>query len=194
TARRYRSGGLRLAGAVQLEHELPGVATCEQPREHARERLDAALYGVLDASEPALLQPARQLRNRLAITLGEVEYDEARHRRPRHQQHHVVARALHASRAVVLGDRAADDDSGSTCQACQALVENLAADVVEEDVDLVGSVASKLVAEVVRLVIDCGVKPKLVDEHSALLGSAGHAHDSTALDLRDLSGGGADRA
>src|SRR5687767_2415095 len=57
-----------------------------------------------------------------------------------HQQRHVVGRALHAARGVVLRDRAADHDARVHGEAREACVQDLAAHVVEIDVDAVRAV------------------------------------------------------
>ena len=55
-----------------------------------------------------------------------------------HQQLHVVGRPRWRLGRVVLGDGAADDDARAAREPQQAGVEDLPADVVEEDVDAVG--------------------------------------------------------
>jgi len=49
---------------LQLESELAGVLAAEEASEHAREDLDIALHGVLDAAQAPLVDPAGELGDR----------------------------------------------------------------------------------------------------------------------------------
>ncbi len=71
------------------------------------------------------------------------------------------------------------------------MVEDLAADVVEEDVDVVGRVLAQVGEDVVLLVVDRGVEPELLQQRD-LLRAAGDPDGARALDLRDLPNDGAD--
>src|SRR5712691_6999138 len=68
------------------------------------------------------------------------------------------------------------------------LVEDLAADIVEEHVDLLGAQLRKPSAEVLALVVDGGVEMRLVDQPSAFSRPARGADDAAPLDLGDLAG------
>ena len=95
---------------------------------------------------------------------------------------------------VVLADRAADDDARLAVDARQHGVEDLAADVVEVDVDAFRAVRLQAVLDRAGLVVDAGVEAELLDDPLALRRAAGDADDAAALDLRELADGLADRA
>ncbi len=73
-------------------------------------------------------------------------------------------------------------------------VENLAADVIEIDVDALGAVLRQGCLHVFRLVVDAGIKAKFVYDVIALRGAAGNADHTAAFDLGDLTGNRADGA
>ena len=76
----------------------------------------------------------------------------------------------------------------------EALVEDLPTHVVKEDIDAVRGLLAESILEVRALVVDRGVETELVDEHVALLGTAGDTDHRRALDLRDLAHGRTDTA
>ena len=80
------------------------------------------------------------------------------------QQRQVVGRALDRRRVVVLRDRAADDDACTPVEQQQQRIEDLAADVVEIDVDALRAVLREAGLHVFRLVVDGGVEAELVDD------------------------------
>jgi hypothetical protein len=107
----------------------------------------------------------------------------------RDQQRHVVARPGDPATDVVLRDRPADDDARAAPEAGEAFVEDLAADVVEEDVDAVRRLLTQLSAQIGALVVDRAVEAELLDKHAAFLGAAGDTDRPGALDPRDLADG-----
>jgi len=84
--------------------------------------------------------------------------------------------------------------SGAAGDAQQDGVEDLAADVVEVDVDAVRRLLAQLGAQIRGLVVDRRVEAQLVGQPRALLGSARDADHTAALELRDLARGRTDRA
>src|ERR1700723_2986857 len=68
------------------------------------------------------------------------------------------------------------------------LVEDGAADIVEEHVDPVGAQLRKPSADVFALVVDGGVEMRLVDQPGALFFAARCADDAAASELSDLAG------
>src|SRR4029077_11966766 len=93
-----------------------------------------------------------------------------------------------APRGVVLGDRTADHDARPTGQTGQDGVEDLAADVIEVDVNPVGGGLAQRSPDVLCLVVDGGVEAEIVGEPATLLLAAGNADHAAALDLGDLPG------
>ena len=73
-------------------------------------------------------------------------------------------------------------------------VEDLAADVVEVDVDPLRAVLAQARGDVLRLVVDRRVEAELLDDVGALLGAARDPDGAAVLQLRELSDDPADRA
>ncbi len=71
---------------------------------------------------------------------------------------------------------------------------DLAADILEVDVDAVRRRGGKLLAPVRRLVVDGGVEAEILDNVPALVGPARDADGAATLDLRDLADDRADGA
>ena len=73
-------------------------------------------------------------------------------------------------------------------------VENVAADIIEVDIDALGAVFLQSLLHVAGFVVDRSVEAELVDQVAALVRAAGNADRAAALDFRDLSDDGADGA
>ena len=97
-------------------------------------------------------------------------------------------------RVVALRDRAADHDARVAREIGQRRVENVAADIVEMDVDPFRTSLSERLAHVLGLVVNRGVEAEFGDEIAALLRAAGDPDDAAATDPRYLSHHHADRA
>ena len=104
-----------------------------------------------------------------------------------------VAQAA-AVAGVVLRDLPADGHARIGVEVQQYGVEDVAADVVEVDVDALGSGLGERRPDGARLVVDAGVEAEIGDDVAALLGPAGDADGAAALDARDLADGAADGA
>ena len=86
-------------------------------------------------SWPEATQPCRSASARVAL-LHVVHHDEALHDQPlHHDQAGHAARAVRRRRAVILRDRAAAGDAAVIVHLRQAGFEDVAADIVEIDVD-----------------------------------------------------------
>ena len=88
---------------------------------------------------------------------------------------------------VVGGDVAAQHDPGTQREPAQHRVEQLAAHVVEEDVDALGRELLEPGRDVFGLVVDARVEAEVVDHPGALRGRAGDADHARALHLGDLA-------
>src|SRR5690606_15918584 len=117
-----------------------------------------------------------------------VEHDETFHARLTEDQVEVVLRPRNRSGGVVAGDATAEHHPGAGGDARQAQIENLAADVVEVDVDAVRARAVEGLAHVDVLVVDGCVEAELAGEPAALVRATGNAHHPRALDPGDLPG------
>src|SRR5262245_37666072 len=178
--------------SADLHHHLADVFAGEELVQRLDELVDAGLDHVLLHYQLALRNPAGHGRDRLAVALGVVEHHEALHAGAVDQQAHVVGRAAIAGGRVVLADGAANADAAVECDLGQADVQDLAADVVEIDVDTVGREFAQAFGHVLALVVDAGVEAELVDHKGALVGAASDADGPAALDLGQLADDRAD--
>ena len=129
------------------------------------------------------------------VAVGVVEDDNAFHARAVHQQREVVGGTLDGSGVVVLRDGAADDDAGPQVDARENGVENLAADIVEVDVDAARTVFLQAILDGAGagFVIDTGVKAEFIDDEIAFFLAAGNADYTAAEVFGDLADRHADR-
>ena len=81
-----------------------------------------------------------------------------------------------------------------TRQIGQRRIENVAADIVEKDVDPIRAMLSQRLADVLRLVVDGRVEAEFGDEIAAFFRASGDPDDAAAEDPGDLSDHHADRA
>ena len=137
---------------------------------------------------------AGDLADRLRRAPEVVEDDEALHRRALDEQIAERARSRRGVGRVVAGDQAAERDAGADVEPREDRVHEVAADILEVDVDAVGRRRGELGGPVVGAVVDGRVEAKLVGEQRALLGSAGDPDDACAVGLGELAGDRADRA
>ena len=120
----------------------------------------------------------------LRVAVGVVEDHEPGHRRAGDQQLHVVGRAARGLGGVVLRDRAAEHDARAARESREHGVEDLAADVVEEDVD---AVRARARAAPCRRPRPCSRSPRRSPSsstsHAHFSGAARDADHAAALDL-----------
>src|SRR5450759_22658 len=96
--------------------------------------------------------------------------------------------------AVITGNEAAQRDAGADVEAFQHRVEDLAADVLEINVDALRRRGLEQFVEIRLFVIDAGIEPELITYVVALGLAACGAHRAAALDLRELSDHASHRA
>ena len=159
-----------------------------------------ALRRVLDAVgdgfavlDPALLDHAGELVPRLGIALVPVEHDHALHADAVDEDRADVLHLVGLGR-VVARDQAADDDARERVHHRQDRVEDLAADVLEVDVDALGAGRLQVALEVARLVVDAGIEAEFLHDVVALRLAAGDADRAAAPGLGELADHAADRA
>src|SRR5439155_11083592 len=119
----------------------------------------------------------------------ETLHDEAFH----HDQAGHAARAVCGRYAVILRDRAATGDAAAVVHQRKTGFENVAADIVEIDVDALGGGGAQRLEGGTVLVIDRGVEPEFGSQPLAFVLAAGDADDVAAVDLRDLPDDRSDR-
>src|SRR5439155_19094685 len=94
----------------------------------------------------------------------------------------------------VLRDEPAERDAREGIQELDDRFGDVAADVLEVDVDSLRTRGPQRGEHIVGLVVDARVEAELADDVVALVLRAGDADDATALELRDLTDDGADGA
>ena len=95
---------------------------------------------------------------------------------------------------VVLRNQTAQCNACKRVEQPQKRVKNLAADVIEVDVDAVRAGRGELSVQVAAAVVYAGIKTELACDVLAFGRAAGDANDATAFDLRNLAGDAANRA
>ena len=147
----------------------------------------------------ALAQPVRHVLQEGAVQRGEVADDEAaqgqaldQHRA--HQGRRPVRARRVAGHRVVVGDQAAHRHAGEGIEPRQHRIPDLAADILEIDVDALRAGVLQLRREIGVAMIQALVEAELFLDVAALVGAAGDADGAGAGDLRDLADRGADRA
>src|ERR1700729_2128449 len=132
----------QLAGPVDLVRDaqelLALVATFEQPPQRLRRVLQAMLRVDLGL-ELSLLHPAGERTDRLRSARHVIEYDEALHPAALDDQVELALRSRRRLGRVVVRDPAAKNNPPSHREARKCCVEDVAADIVKENVDPLGT-------------------------------------------------------
>ena len=89
-------------------------------------------------------------------------------------------------RQVVVGDVAADRYAAAFVQQRDDRFEDIAADVLEVDVDAVGNRGREAFGQPRDLVVETGIETEFVHAEGALRGTAGDAHGPRPVNLREL--------
>ena len=156
-------------GLIQLDQHLAEILAAQQADEGARRLVDA-LDDVLAVLELAAPDPLAHLAARRAVALGEVGDDEALRPHPLADEGAEQARADRRRGGVVLRDRAAQRDAAEEVDVAQHGVGDLAADIVEIDVEAVGAGGAQRRVEILLgLVVDAGIEAQLVLHEGAFL-------------------------
>jgi hypothetical protein len=138
--------------------------------------------------ESAFPLPAAQCLNDLGKTRAKINPSESLHASTPCYKVEVIRRAR--LRSVRSGYGTVQNDARLEVDAREYLVEDGPADIVEEDVDPIGTKLRKSNANVLGLVVDSGVEMRLLDEPIAFFSAARRTNDAAALDLRDLARNG----
>ena len=176
--------------------------TIRLPRFSPASKSDQRLRRVLEAVDDVFLHlqlaggdPGLQVGQRRVALVHVVHHDEALHDQAlHHDQAGHAARAVRRRHAVILRDRAAAGDAAAIVHLRQAGFENVAADIVEIDVDALRRRGPQRLVGRAVLVIDRGVEAEFGGQPVALVLAAGDADDVASLDLGDLADDRADRA
>src|SRR5437868_5759303 len=179
-------------GSVELDQLLAEILALEQG--------DESLRGVLDAVDDRFAVPelafcviAHQRLERLAVAILPVEYDHALHFDAVDEQRAERLVAIGHRRAV-LGDEPAHDDPREPVHEPERRVEDLAADVLEVDVDAFRAGLAQVIEESPCLVIDAGIEAELLHHVIALRLAAGDADRAASFYLCELPDHAADRS
>src|SRR5690606_21291506 len=136
--------------------------------------------------ELAFMNPTGHLFGGFAVMCGVIEYHDTFHARTVDQQRQVVRRALDRRGVVVLRNGTTDHDTGVLANACEYVVEDIATDVIEVDIDTFWTSPLQAIFHRLILVIDGIVETELVDEEVALFLATSDTNDTAAFDLGDL--------
>ena len=169
------------------------VATFEQPPQRRRRILQAVLHVDL-VLQLSRLHPAGERADRLGSARHVIEHDEAFHPSALDDEVEVVLRSRRRLGRVVVRDPAAKHNPPAHRETSQRRVEDVAADVVEENVDPFGAQLLQPRLNVLRLVVDRRIEAGFVGQPAAFLLPARDADDAAPLDLGDLPGHRARRA
>ena len=134
---------------------------------------------------PACTQPASAA-DRLARARHIIEDDEALHPPALDDQVEVVLRSRWGHGRIVVRDPAAKHHATSHRKPRQSRVEDVAADIVKENVDALRTEFLEPRRNVLRLIVDRRVKAGLIGQPAAFLRSARDANSAAAFDLGDL--------
>ena len=129
--------------------------------------------------------------DRLDEPVDVVQDQETLHSGPAHDE---VVGVGHPDRPgrVVGRDRTAARDAGADRQVGERSIEDLAAHVVEVDVDAIRTQFDEPRPDVFGLVVDARIEPEVLDDPTALLVTASDTDDGArSLDLRQLTRDGA---
>ncbi len=145
--------------------------------------------------ELAALDPALKLGQRLVVLILIIRHDEALHGEPLHDDEAGnAARPVCGGCAVILRYRPATGDASVIVHAEQHGFENVAAHIVEIDVDALRRRLAERLAHGLGLVVDGRIEAEFVGEELAFRRAARDADHGAALDLGDLPDDGADGA
>ena len=152
------TGDESLTCALQLDHALAAVFTREQPDQRLRRVLEARDDVFLDL-QFAGRHPRLQVSERLVALRHVVHHDEALHDEPfHHDQAGHAAWTVCVRHAVILRDCTAASDAAVQIHLRQAGFQDVAADIVEIDVDAFGRGGAQRLEYGAVLVIDRGIK------------------------------------
>src|SRR5260370_29562957 len=139
---------------------LPDTLAVKKAHERAWRILEANRY-VLLLHESAFSLPAAQRLEGLRDARGIIQRGEAVHAPTHCHKVGVIRRARLRLGSVGFRYRAAQHDARLEVDACEHLVEDGAADIVEEDVDPIGAQRRKPSADVLAFVVDSRVAMRL---------------------------------
>src|SRR3954449_6544162 len=181
TASRYWLCDCDVTTSSELDHPLAAVL--------ARQQSDQRLRRVLEAVDDVLLHlqlagcdPGLEVGERTLALFHVVHHDEALHDEPlHHDQAGHAARAVCRGRAVILRDRAAAGDAAVIVHLRQAGFQNIAADIVEIDVDALWRRGAQRLEHGAVLVVHGGIEAELGGQPVALVRTAGDTDHAASL-------------
>src|SRR5437868_10656732 len=181
-------------GGGEPYHLLAEIAARQHVDERGRSRLET-LGDRLAEFEAAGAEPFHQLVERLVAPRQVAADAEALQHDTLVEEDADVAQALTtfwAFAAVVLRDLSADRHARIHIEARQHGIEDVAADIVEIDVDTLRCGPGERGVDGARLVVDAVIEAEVGDDVAALLRPTGDADGAAAFDPRDLADDTAD--
>src|SRR6266851_3012756 len=180
---RRGSSGRRISNFHQL---LAEILAGKQPHERSWGMLEAD-RDVLFLHEFAFAMPPAERLEGLGLTRGIIKPGESLHAAASCNKVRIIRGARLRLGGVGFRYRATQHDPSLEVDACEYLVKDGAANVVEEDVDPIGTKGRKSSAEVLALVVDSCVEVRFVDEPIAFFFAARRTDHAAAFDLGYLA-------
>src|SRR5271156_2856707 len=169
-----------------FENEFSRILALEELQQRFGEGFEA-LYNVLTRFELACRHPRCHLPPGFRVTIGVVEYDHTFHAGAINEKREIVGGSLDWRCVAILRNCTADDHPCAARELRKRRVKNVAAHVVEINVNAIWAMVPQGFADILGLVVDRGVEAELFHNVVALLGPAGDAYHSAAFYFGDLS-------
>src|SRR6185436_913946 len=182
---------IRAGASGELDELLAKIVALQQANQASRRGFDSIEHG-LAVLELSCYDELEQRRVRFRVALDPVEHDHPLDLDPVDEDRAEHLDAVGLGR-VVLGDQAADDDSRAKIHQAQQRVEDLAADVLEVDIDDFRARRLQIVVQVAGLVVDARIEAERAHV-LAFLRPAGDSDRTAAPGFRQLADDHADRA
>src|SRR5260370_308436 len=176
------------AAITGLGHDaLADVLAVEKSDERARRILEPPLNDVLAIADLPFAQPLRHIAQKIGHAIGVIENDHSLNQRAIDQDRAEVGTGTRFGIAV-LRDEADERNARVNIDPLQHRFQDVAADVIEVDVDSIRTGSLQRFFEIRRFVVDADVASVLVHDAGALLIRPGNPDHAAAFDFCDLSG------
>jgi hypothetical protein len=170
---------------LNLNKHLPRIGAPIQIHKRRLRHAKPALNHSLSPLNLPLLQPPRQLPNRARILLPIIKDNKPLHPNPHSNNHQIIPRPL-GHLLIILADAATNHKARMLLRSREGQVQNLAADIVEEDVDERFCGGAEIFGETRRFVVEGGVEAGRLRQPAAFGVATGDTEDRRAFEFRDL--------
>ncbi|MCS6948485.1 MAG: hypothetical protein NZM12_12805, partial [Steroidobacteraceae bacterium] len=151
-----------------------------------------AVHHVLELAQETLRCPMLQPPVGHRVSVGEMMDEKARHGRARENQVEIILRPrrqlLRTARISVVARYAStNDDAGAIGQATESVIQDFAANVVEQNINTVRAQLAQSAANFFAAVVNRGVESQFVDESAAFVSTARDADYPAARQTAQLT-------